>query len=206
MRITIARHRTQQLLLLTALVLLSYTYVDIPVAKFFHSLHRDSFYALCNFLTHLGESQWYLIPSLLLFFVYRRSDALIARASLFIFASVAASGILVNLVKMIFGRMRPKLFFNEGLYGFDWFHVGYAYASFPSGHATTLIGAWFAFALISPKYRIPFLVTGVLLALTRAVLSAHYISDILAGGALGAAVTLICYHLVYRKNAPEVRS
>lgn len=195
--------RTWQLsfALLIAAVLLCYYYIDIPVTEFFHDYRGTLFYKVANALTRLGDGHWYLVPSLLLYLAYRKRNVLVARASLFVFASSAASGILVNILKVIFGRMRPKLFFNDGLYGFDWFQLGHAYNSFPSGHSTTVIGGWLAFALIAPKYRILFLVTGALLALTRVVVTAHYVGDILAGGFLGATVTIVCYRMMY--NTPS---
>jgi membrane-associated phospholipid phosphatase len=183
--------------LLAAAVLLCYHYVDIPVAEFFRDYRGTLFYKTANILTRLGDGHWYLVPPLLLFFFYRKRSVIIARASLFVFATSAVSGILVNLLKILFGRFRPKLYFREELYGFDWFHLGHAYNSFPSGHSTTVIGGWLAFTLIAPKYRVAFLSVGVLLALTRVAVTAHYVSDILAGGFLGATVTLVCYRMMY---------
>lgn len=185
------------LALVTVAVLLCYRYVDLPVAEFFQSYRGTLFYRVTNILTRLGDGHWYLVPPLLLYLFYRKRSAIVARASLFLFATTAASGILVNLLKILFGRFRPKLYFSEGLYGFDWFRTGHAYNSFPSGHSTTVIGAWLAFALIAPKYRLLFLSVGALLALTRAAVTAHYMSDILAGGFLGATVTLVCYKMMY---------
>jgi len=194
------------LLLAAAAVTLCYLYVDIPVTKFFHPYKGTLFYDVVNTLTRLGDGQWYLVPSLLLYLFYRKRDAIIARGSLFVFGTAAISGILVNILKPIFARYRPKLYFREELYGFDWFHTGHAYNSFPSGHSTTVIGAWLAFALLAPKYRVAFLTVGVALALTRVAVTAHYVGDVIAGGFLGATVTLVLYRAMYDKPAQGAAS
>src|SRR5205823_7541862 len=38
----------------------------------------------------------------------------------FLFAAVAVSGLMVDLLKVIFGRARPKLLFAAGVYDFGW--------------------------------------------------------------------------------------
>jgi undecaprenyl-diphosphatase len=113
-----------------------------------------------------------------------------AQASLFFFVAVAGSGIVTNLFKMLFGRSRPKLLDQEGLYTFHPFSFESDFHSFPSGHANTLVAVAVVLALFLPRYRVPLILAGLALALTRVVVNAHYLSDVVAGAALAAATTL----------------
>jgi membrane-associated phospholipid phosphatase len=185
------------LLIVAIAAFASYHLFDIAVAEFFRGYRKTAFYDIFKRLTHLGDGEWYIIPPLLLWLFWRKRNTLYARAALLIFATASASGIIANLLKVFFGRFRPTLYFKEQLYGFDWFHLDAAMRSFPSGHSTTVMSAWLAFALLFPKYRIALLAVGVFLALTRVFVTAHYVSDILAGGFLGATITLVCYRLIY---------
>ena len=44
---------------------------------------------------------------------------------------------LVDLLKVIVGRPRPKLLFASGAYEFSWIGLGADHWSFPSGHAAS---------------------------------------------------------------------
>ncbi|MDP3301759.1 MAG: phosphatase PAP2 family protein [Sulfuricurvum sp.] len=177
-----------------------YLYVDRPVAVYFHS-QKTSLTTFSSILTKLGEGTYYIVPSLILFLFFRKKNHYYAQISLFILASVSISGILVNILKIILGRFRPEIFFEKNLYGFDWFHVTPSMVSFPSGHSATALSAWLALAIVFPKYRIALLFIGIAIASTRIIITMHYCSDVIAGSALGIAVTMIYYHRFYLKNS-----
>lgn len=105
-------------------------------------------------------------------------------------AGGALTYVAVNLAKVAERRPRPADMLVEV--------SGY---SFPSGHAAYSI-AWVALALVTARMfpraaqRVPIVLVGVLLAvgigLTRVYLNVHYLSDVLAGWALGGAVFSVC--------------
>lgn len=148
-------------------------------------------------LSHLGKPTWYIVGAVILYLIFRISRPAIAKASLFLLSTTLLSGILVNIIKVIFGRARPKLYIEQNIYGFHWLEMDVLYRSFPSGHATTAIGVWLAFALLFPRYRVPLILTGVVITTTRIILTEHYLSDILVGGFLGGVTTMILYRLFY---------
>lgn len=186
--------------LLLISITISYLYIDLPLSAYFYTLRETQFVTFASILTNFGEGVYYIVPSLLFFLIFRKRNHYYAQISLFILATTSISGIIVNILKTIFGRFRPTMFFTEKLYGFDWFHTTFTMTSFPSGHSATALGAWLAFAMIFPKYRIPLLLIGIMIASTRIILTAHYLSDVIAGSAVGIAVTIIYYHRVYVKN------
>lgn len=186
-------------------IAISYFYFDIPIASYFYEQRNSLIVSVASILTNLGEGVYYIVPSLILFLYWRKRNPVYGKTAFFIFATTASSGIIVNLLKVFFARYRPKMYFSEQLYGFDWFHTGASMASFPSGHSTTAMGVWFAFALLLPKYRYLLLSIGVLIVSTRIIVTAHYLSDTLAGSLLGVIVTLICYHFIFIKDKEPSR-
>ena len=188
-----------------AITLLCFFFVDREVARYFWAIPADTtIKQVFAALSYMGEAQYYLVPPLILYVLLRKRFAYAARASLFVFATVAVSGITVNILKFVFGRLRPEMYFKENLFGFDWFHYGHSFASFPSGHSATAFGAWLAFALIAPKYRWFFITVGVLVASSRVILTAHYVSDVIAGIYVGAVATLILYNIMLRSEKEKL--
>ena len=112
----------------------------------------------------------------------------------FAFASVAGSGLLASLIKNLYGRVRPEHLAGDGVFELHGLAFRAKYAAFPSGHATTAGATAMVLALIFPRWRGPILVAGVVVALTRVALGAHFFSDVAAGFALGACVTLVIAH------------
>jgi membrane-associated phospholipid phosphatase len=166
-------------------------FVDRPLAQYF-ATHGGALFRLAAFLTRFGDALWWLLPSFALFMWARfvwRCPALAARA-LFVFTSVAACGILVDLVKLIAGRARPELWLTQGIYGFSYPHLQALYQSFPSGHAACASGAGIALSLLFPRHRPAWVAVAVVLGLTRVVVTAHYLSDVVAATLLAALIVL----------------
>ncbi len=173
-----------------------YNYFDLEIATYFHN-NRD-IYPIFSQITKLGLSEYYLIPSIIIYLIYRKKRETISRYALLLFSSVAISGILAIIIKTTVARYRPRLYFGDGLYGFDWFHFGHLYASFPSGHSTTAFSAFVAFGYMAPKWRFMFYTIAFLIAFSRVVVGAHYPSDAVAGSILGAVTTVILYNKLFK--------
>ncbi|HXN09601.1 MAG TPA: phosphatase PAP2 family protein [Steroidobacteraceae bacterium] len=177
--------------LVTAGLGLMMQYVDRPLAHCF-ALHAGPLFQVASFLTRFGNALWWLLPSLALFLVARfiwRSPAWAARA-LFVFTSVAVCGILVDLIKLLAGRARPELWFSQGIYGFSYPHLQALYQSFPSGHAACASSAGVALSLLFPRHRPLWVAVALVLGLTRVIVTAHYLSDVVAASLLAALIVL----------------
>ncbi len=184
------------------LAFLSYMYLDVIVATYFYHLRGSIKEFFSQYVTKLGKSEWILIGSLLIYFFYKKRNITFAYQGLFVFTSVAASGILVNILKVIFSRYRPKAYFQDGSFGFDLFafKTKYIFNSFPSGHSVTAMGFAVALMLLFPKYRVWAFLFGVIVASSRFVITAHYLSDVLMGGLLGGLISYGLYYGYFKKK------
>jgi membrane-associated phospholipid phosphatase len=112
-----------------------------------------------------------------------------ARVPAFLFAAVAASGLTVDVLKIVFGRTRPRLLFSAGSYGFDWLGWRADYWSFPSGHAATAAALVVALWWLWPRHILFYLALGGMIAASRVITCVHYLSDTVMGAAIAVAVT-----------------
>ncbi len=186
------------LLLIGLIIICSYLWIDRTLAIYFHEHHLLT--ALFKVITKLGQSEYYLLPALALYLACKSDNPSKARYALFLFLAVFLSGLVAVFIKVTLARYRPELLFAHNLYGFDWFHLGHAYLSFPSGHSTTAFSAMSALALIFPRYTKQFLLLATLIALSRVILTAHYLSDVIAGALLGYSITLWLYTKFFKEE------
>jgi len=114
--------------------------------------------------------------------ITRRSTAPLV----YLAASYLGAGVLFRIVKQLTHRARPPAHLAVAHYG------GYA---FPSGHATLSVAVWGAVALtIGANATWPrrtglvaaAAVIAITIGVTRLYLGAHWLTDVLAGWALGA--------------------
>ena len=173
---------------IVAATIVSYLFCDIPVAFWARKLDRPIL-DIAEIVTAFGRSTFYLVASFLLYLFFRfyRKKKIYANQSLFIFTSVAFSGLFVDLVKGIAGRYRPIMFFDQGLYGFSFFRTGYEWTSFPSGHAATAFSLACALSILFPKGRFLFFTAAFVTATSRVFLTSHFVSDVIFGAYVGVA-------------------
>ncbi len=111
--------------------------------------------------------------------------------------TVAGAGLLDQVVKNSVCRARPSAqhagaFFSS----YPCFPAPYAYASFPSGHATTAFAVAVILSLWYPRGTPLFLGLAVMVGISRVMLGSHFPSDVLAGAVLGGGVALTVHACV----------
>ena len=187
-----------------ALLLTLYSYYQLDRTILEYMYHQwgnpDIPFGAIHTFSQIGKSTWYIVGSIIAYIIWRDRDPLIAKASAYILSTTILSGIAVNIIKVIFGRARPILYIEDHIYGFSWLNLDVVYRSFPSGHSTTAMAVAVGFALILPKYRIWFIILGIAIALSRVVLSEHYLSDVIVGSFLGYSSSLFLYRIFYREQ------
>ncbi len=184
-----------------------FLWFDVPIAVYFHGLSQEWWVGAANMLTEAGDSKWTLVPSLIIMIIFWRRNRDIARKSWFVFVSIAGSGIIVNIIKVVVCRFRPIQYFEHELYGFDFlaFIADFGRNSFPSGHSATALSVAVSLGLLLPKYRTIFWVAGIAVAFSRIVIAIHYCSDVLAGMLIGVYWTIFMHRLIIARKNIEMK-
>lgn len=150
-------------------------------------------------VTNLGLAGFYLIPAGLLWLGLtvkarrcllpdqRRRWRELAWRPGYLFLAVGITGLIENLVKVLVGRARPRLLFDNGFYGFHPFAHDWAMNSFPSGHSQAIWAAMTALAILVPRYNLLWWLVALLVAASRVATTVHFLSDAVAGSWLGLA-------------------
>ena len=149
-------------------------------------------------ITDYGKSGWVLWPLGLLFLALAALPPLASRIEQrvlaaimvrvgFLFTAVAVPGLFDTIVKRLIGRARPLVGGHLDPTLFHPFAWRSDYASLPSGHATTSFALLVAVASLWPRARTYALIFALAIAVSRVVVTAHYVTDV-AGGALVGTV------------------
>jgi membrane-associated phospholipid phosphatase len=145
-------------------------------------------------ITHAGDGLFMAGIGVILLFTRIRSG-------LMVLLTLALSGLIAQLLKkqIFYEALRPGFFFK----GMDGFHQVpgvelHLRHSFPSGHATTAFALFFLLALINQNkgLQIFFLIAALIAAFSRVYLSQHFLSDVLAGSAIGMFSASIIFLLM----------
>ena len=201
--------RIAPVILLTAIILFciaSFLFFDAPLAFFFHQFRTSPWHGFWEVVTDAGESQWYLVPSFIVFLAFRKRNRQASISALFLFTTTAVSGLVADLLKFIFGRARPNMLLEQGIFGFSGLQTAHDWTSFPSGHSTTALCVAVTLSLLLPRFRAIFIPAGVIIALSRMVLDQHYLTDVVAGSMLGVATAFLFYQRYFHTALNEVRT
>lgn len=185
----------------------SYLFLDIPMLRMFQSSGLAAFRRLFEVITRLGVSTPWLVLSALaaIWFRYVKKDRTASNTAFFVFASIAVSGLAADLIKFVVGRYRPVMFLNENLYGFRFFSLGYAYNSFPSGHANTITALLLSLYLVFKGPGTAYILVAVPVIMSRVIIGAHFLSDALFGTYLAVLTTFIL-RAAFEKHGLTIRA
>jgi membrane-associated phospholipid phosphatase len=180
-------------------------WIDIPVATFFYGQRETGWVAFFAAITDFANGAiWYslcLIGVLIAAFrhsaraknpnpVRLRQEI---RAWVFMAVSMLSSGTLINVLKFAIGRQRPRFLFGEdssfGFYPFG--GVKIADSSFPSGHTQSIWTAMLALSFLFPALRPVFLAIATTVALSRIVVGAHFLADVVTSVFIAFAAVLL---------------
>ena len=190
-------------------------WIDRPLALFLHQ--NTEWRAPAAAIQRLGFGTPYLVGFTLAFVALRWggafprlrpwADGMRAAAIVpaFMLASVAASGLAVDLLKVVFGRTRPKLLFLDGAYDFGWLGLAADHWSFPSGHTAFMAALVTALWCLWPRHVLFYAALAALVAASRVVTGAHYLSDVVAAAFVAVLVTR-AVAAVFARYGLELRS
>jgi membrane-associated phospholipid phosphatase len=164
----------------------------------FHRSALDTFF-VC--LTFLGDGRFSVII-IVLFLVMRRWSECCQ-----VLASFLLSALLTQILKNIFSMPRPKQFFAPGQYAFfidGVTHTGFA--SFPSGHSTSVFALATILALLekNKKTNVAYLLGAIAVGYSRIYLGQHFLNDVLMGASIGM-LTAVLVHWIFSGKLQSLR-
>jgi undecaprenyl-diphosphatase len=177
------------------LLVISMLLFDVPAINWGRGLPAPVI-VLFQAITDFGKSGWFLWPLGFLILalaiappnlprpVQTMLATIMVRAG-FLFVAIGLPSLFATIVKRIIGRGRPFVGGSANAFVFDPFNSHAAYASLPSGHATTAFAAAIAVSALWPRARTVMWVYAALICLSRVVITAHHPSDVLAGALVG---------------------
>ena len=202
--------KTKKLLLISFPIvvlfcIVGYFFLDLIVAKYCASIFANvKIRRILKDISKLGLATFYLPFAAVSFVFFRfiKKRNVWSNRALFVFLSISFSGILVIILKFIFGRYRPRMFFKEQLYGFQFFQLKGKLTSFPSGHASTIVALMLSLYFISPKYRAIYFAIALIIVISRVLVCHHYLTDVVFGAYLAVVTTVCLKYFMERKGLP----
>jgi membrane-associated phospholipid phosphatase len=177
--------------ILTGLLALT---IDRRLAHFIYDHVSAKVHKALDSITHYAKAGHWLAAAILALIVAagmrhygvlpEESTQLINYSLAFI-ASLTMGSAVLHVIKLVLGRRRPRDDMEMGLYGFQPLAFNLDYNSFPSGHALTICCVAVIFTCVWPDWWPIWFSVAALLGVTRALLTAHFLSDVLIGGGIG---------------------
>jgi membrane-associated phospholipid phosphatase len=182
--------------LMIVAVALSYVWLDRPIAVYVHGEFQGV--KALPWLTFIPESLAVLAVAIVIVMGWRvaigRHLSRVESVFLVCGVSLTVAVAIKDQLKFAFGRTWPETWVNNNpslirnhVYGFNPFHGGQGYSSFPSGHTTAICAVMSVLWICYPKFRAIYalLIAAVAIGLIGA--DYHFLSDVIAGGFLGVS-------------------
>ena len=191
--------------------------IDLWIFNFFAQLNYglDSIHLKKFFIgiTNLGDSLWYFLFFILLFLfsyliqithkINKARYLYLRRFSLFSCSYLLLVGLITQIIKHLIGRPRPNHSLFDSNFEFNFFTTESSFHSFPSGHSSTIIAITIIMTLVIPNLKYVFYFFGFLIALSRVVVGAHFLTDVV-GGLLVAVVVYKIFDYFIKIKYPNI--
>ncbi|MGH6829218.1 MAG: phosphatase PAP2 family protein [Rhizomicrobium sp.] len=169
-------------------------WIDRAAAHFIYDHVSARMHQFLDRITHYAKAGHWLAASVLAlvaaavahhFGVMGPEVGLLITYSVAFIASLTLGSAVLHVIKLVLGRRRPRDDMEMGLYGFMPLSFNLDYNSFPSGHALTICCVAVIFSCVWTAMWPVWFALAAVLAVTRALLTAHFLSDVLIGAGIG---------------------
>lgn len=133
-------------------------------------------------MNFIGYGLTLIVGALLLCIIGKFVNKKMYESGKVLFISLISAGIVVQVIKHLIGRARPRLTDNLVFIGPS---IRGGYDSFPSGHTTLAFCFAYILSRYYPRYKALFYGFAVLIGLERIEDMAHFPSDVLMGAVVG---------------------
>ena len=114
--------------------------------------------------------------------------------------ALALAGLTTRAMKIATGRARPSVKSEARWNGPQ---LSSKYQAFPSGHTASSTAFFVALFLTRKKIGAPLLLIPILIALSRMILGAHYLSDVTSAAIIGVLCALLAVHWLCQICTPR---
>lgn len=204
---------TYGLVIALAGILISYFWVDIPLAEWAH-VHHLRQYKWLHTIQRLPELFPYMAFASIIIVclhAYWGETSYAEKAFLYVSLSYVVSRFFAGILKIICARTWPQTWVDhnpswltDGVYGFFWFIDAPTYQSFPSGHSAAIFAVASMFCFFYQSMRAVCIIACALVVIGLIGNYYHFLSDIIAGAYVGIATTL--FVIQARKHPDEIYS
>ncbi len=161
--------------------------------------HRSALDTFFVYVTFLGDGR-FAIAICLIYLVLRRWSQAIQLIVAFLISALVA-----QILKNVFSMPRPKQYFGAGYsYFIDGVtHIGFA--SFPSGHTTSVFALATLLAIFDSNKTLNslYLLAAVAVGYSRIYLGQHFLGDVLVGSLIGVVTAVGIHWLFLNKLLPR---
>jgi membrane-associated phospholipid phosphatase len=161
-----------------------------------NAYHRTTLDTVFIWVTFLGNGVFSIVVFVIFLLQRRWSQATQ------VMVAVLLSALVAQILKNLFSMPRPKQFFAPGQYHYFIDGVtGLGFASFPSGHTTSVFALATLLAIFTknPKAKIAFLLSGIAVGYSRIYLGQHFLGDVLTGSCIGTFTAVLVHWLFVEK-------
>jgi membrane-associated phospholipid phosphatase len=180
------------LLVLVAMGLVCIIYIgNHELSYFINGMHSPFLDFLMKYVTHLGDGIF--ASALAIYWMLKKQK----KQGIYLLIAYGLSSVITqSLKRTVFSDMhRPlKHLILDKVHLVEGVAINYN-NSFPSGHSTTIFAVSVAFSLLinRPIFSILFLIVATLVACSRVYLLQHFVTDIIAGAAIGSVCAIIVF-------------
>ncbi|HLL28481.1 MAG TPA: phosphatase PAP2 family protein [Xanthobacteraceae bacterium] len=197
-------------------IVVCYAAIDRPLALLLHAElapFQDFFFYLTLIPTPFSLIAILILVALALRWMmgwpFSRPYAVAQLLAVSFFITVAAK----DFFKFSFGRTWPETWFRDnpsfirdGVYGFNPFHGGKGWAAFPSGHMAAICVTMTVLWICYPRLRAVYALMIAVVTIGLMGANYHFLSDVIAGGLLGASIGYFTLALWEARVYQRVRS
>lgn len=166
-------------------------YLDKTAILWMRSFHKDNFniYPFLEyidpFINFAGNGATLMIIALMFYISGRYLNQRLYHAGRLMLVGFLSTGVIVQVLKHLIGRARPRLTVDTVFIGPSWRS---GYDSFPSGHTAVVFCLAYILSRYYPKYRLVFYLFAIVVGFERFEDVSHFPSDVLAGTIIGIIV------------------
>ena len=189
-------------------------HVDVVIYRYFADLNYglNAIYLKKFFvgITELGDSLWYFLILTLVFLfsficvklkkISYKNYNFLKNFSIFGFIYLFLVGLITQLLKHTLGRPRPNHTDYSDNFTLSFFSYDSAFHSFPSGHSSTIVAVVLMAILLLPSLRMFFYIFGFLISISRVVVGAHFITDVVAGAVVAIMLYKVLLSFIKKRN------